>query len=91
MAHMWKLDNNLQELILYFPCMSQDSRSQAWRQAISAVFNNRFSLWFQNMTKQQYVYEYIFTDILYLELIMIIMNLSIKQVDICWGLNVKCS
>ena len=91
MTHMWKLDDNLQELILYFPCMSRDSGSQAKQQAISAVFNNKFILWFQNMTKQQHVYEYIFTDIFYLELIMIITNLSMKQVDICWGLNVKCS
>lgn len=43
------------------------------------------------MTKQRYVYEYILTDILYLELIIIITNLSMEQVDICWGLNVKYS
>ena len=43
MAHMWKLDDNLQELILYFPCMSRDSGSQARQQAISAIFNNKFN------------------------------------------------
>lgn len=91
MAHMGKLDDSLQELIFYFHCMSRESGSQAWQQAISAVLNNRFILWFQNVTKQQYIYEYIITDILYLELIMIITNLSMKQADICWGLNVKCS
>lgn len=91
MAHMGKFDDSLQELIFYFHCMSRESGSQAWQQAISAVLNNRFILWFQNVTKQQYIYEYIITDILYLELIMIITNLSMKQADICWGLNVKCS